>query len=825
MKKALILTICFLCLAFSVSDLSGLKFLILNRLNEYATEKYPEKIYIQTDKPYYTAGEDIWYNTYLVNGVTHTETNKSNVIYVELIDNNDNIISERKLFTESISAEGDFKLPLDLKEGTYLLRAYTNYMRNQPKYFFFKKEIPVFALNENSQDSNNNNESEETKTSILPEIGFYPEGGYLVSGMSNKVAVKIKGANLSANPVVGIIEDAQGNQITDFKTFEFGLGSFYINPEPGKEYRAVISSANEDIVYPLPVPLEKGFVINTSIDEKEVLINISTNKEEGLKNTLVIGQQRGLAVFDYTQYQDKKSMLLKIPKDDLKEGILDIVLFNGSKKPVAERLAYIKKEENISISVEKTNGTSTTTRDKVNLEIELKNSQGRLIPGTYSVSVTDAELIKPNNNSENIKTWLLLNSDLRGKIKSPNYFFTAGDTIKKNQLLDLTMLTHGWRRFTWQELLEKSPFQEFKPEEGIYISGKTIDSKSPFQNKISETKLTFRKGGFYQETQKTDKSGHFSYGPFVFNDTIDVYFNAGEAISSEKPNFGDTNIILNPPKQKPSIIPNRVINPFNQEVLNIETYRKKTQKNIFRNFKYDGDRELLDEVKLEGKVTSEEEIKEAARNKRTRFFAPSHRVVVDEFGMHGANDFMELIANIPGVRIGRKQGYLNQTSQDFEVNLRGLKPAFYLDNVKVDLLTARSVPQTDIDFIDVHNTGQASGGYALEAQGIIAIYTKRGQRDKADISDRKPGSVNFNASGFYNAREFYAPDYSLIDRNRSREDRRTTLFWKPNIVTNGYRNAEVSFYTSDEKGRIQIEIQGITETGIPFYKTDFLEVE
>lgn len=823
-----------MCLAFSFVDSSGLKILILNRLHEYTSEKYPEKIYLQTDKPYYTAGEDIWFNAYLVNGVTHTKSEKSKIIYVELINEKDEVISDRKLFAESLSVQGDFKLPINLPEGIYLMRAYTNYMRNQPREYFFNKEISVLAINSEIPNDTIKGNLEITKNSELPNIGFYPEGGYLIEGISNKVAVKIKDAELSASPVVGIIEDADGNRITDFKTFEFGLGSFYLNPEPGKEYRAVISNGDENILYPLPMPLSEGYVMNTSVTDKEVIINVTTNKKEGLKNTLIIGHQRGLAAFDYTQDKQTNTMLVKIPKVNLIEGVLDIVIFNESKNPVAERLVYIKKEAKISVTLKKTNGSSTSTRDRVNMEIEIKDNNGKLVPGTFSMSITDAELIKPNRYAENIKTYLLLNSDLRGKINSPNYFFTAGDTIKKNQQLDLIMMTHGWRRFTWQEFIQNSARQEFKPEDGIYISGNTINAKSPFQNKFSETKLTFRKKGFYQETNNTNNIGHFSYGPFVFHDTIDVFLQAGSDLKSEKPNFSNTNIKLDPVTQRPSIIPNKISNIFNQN-LNIadqEKYRKKSRNNIYRDFKFDGNREVLDEVLIETKLITKQEVEEIKRDKRTRIFEPSHRIIVDETKQTGSGTFMDLITNVPGIRTGRASFDPNMDPLDqvlsienVEINLRGMKPTIYLDDVEVDLKVARSIQPADIDFIDIRNTGHSSAAYGLKAQGIIAIYTRQGSRDQVKISDRKPGSINFKSIGFYTAREFYAPDYSLVERNRSREDKRTTLFWKPNISSNGYKNAEITFYTSDEKGRFQIEIEGITDTGIPIYSTDILTVE
>lgn len=823
MKKIfLIALISSLGLAFSIKDNQVLKILVLNKLSEYTTKKYPEKIYIQTDKPYYTAGDDLWFNTYLVNGITHRRTAKSKVIYVELINDRDSIISERKLFTESLSIEGDFKLPTDLKEGKYLMRAYTNYMRNTAEDFFFKKEIQIFSLYSETE----NDKLSETKVNLeLPEVDFYPEGGYLINGLSNKIAVKIKEAELTAHPISGRIEDNLGNKVADFNTLEFGLGSFSFTPEEGKEYSALIAFDDEDIVYPLPTPLSQGYTINTSIKENEVLININTNKKEGLKNTFIIGQQRGQAVFDYTQPKDTKSMLLKIPKDDLIEGVLDIVVFNESTNPVAERLVFIKKEEEITVSVKKTNSSSLGLRDKVNLEIEVKDKTGKLVPSTLSLSVTDGELISTNINAENIKTWLLLNSDLRGKIKSPNYFFEEGDNVKKNELLDLVMMTHGWRRFVWQDFLQQDILPKYKVEDGIYIVGNTVSTEYPYSNKISETKLTFRKNGFYQEAQETDEEGYFAYGPFRYNDTIVAFLQAGEGISSEDPNFKSTNIILRKPQEKPRVLRDLITAPFTKKQnLVEEAYIKKSRKLIVSNFEFDDDRELLEEVLLKGKLKSKEEIKNIERVKRARASSPSHRILMGDMGRQGGADFMWLLESIPGVRIWRNMKNIFDP-EGWSILLYGKSPKIYLDNVELTLKEARGVTQANIDFIDVIKPGSASKDYGSSGNGIIAIYTKKGSRDVDALSHLSKGSINFKSAGFYSARKFYAPDYSSNLENANRKDIRTTLHWQPNIFTNGYDNANVSFYTSDEKGRFLVEVEGITDAGIPIRTTSILEVK
>ncbi len=140
----------FACLFFlillSFTPINDFKNLVLSKLNSY-TDNYPEKLYVQTDKPYYTLGEDLWFSAYLVNGIDHKRSNKSRVIHIELINEKDSIVSQRLLYTDDISVAGDFKIDKEWHEGNYILRAYTNYMRNQSGDYLFKKEIPIWKLN------------------------------------------------------------------------------------------------------------------------------------------------------------------------------------------------------------------------------------------------------------------------------------------------------------------------------------------------------------------------------------------------------------------------------------------------------------------------------------------------------------------------------------------------------------------------------------------------------------------------------------------------------------------------------------------------------
>ena len=61
-------------------------------------EKVPqEKLYLHLDKPFYGAGEKIWFKGYLVNAVTHQDNTQSNFIITELVNRSDSIIERRKI--------------------------------------------------------------------------------------------------------------------------------------------------------------------------------------------------------------------------------------------------------------------------------------------------------------------------------------------------------------------------------------------------------------------------------------------------------------------------------------------------------------------------------------------------------------------------------------------------------------------------------------------------------------------------------------------------------------------------------------------------------
>lgn len=102
-----------------------------------------EKLYLQTDKPYYSAGENIWFKGFLVNAITLTPTSASKYIYVELIDRRDSLVQRVKIKADEWGFHNCLKLSPDLPWGDYCLRAYTQWMQNDGPDYFFERNIRI----------------------------------------------------------------------------------------------------------------------------------------------------------------------------------------------------------------------------------------------------------------------------------------------------------------------------------------------------------------------------------------------------------------------------------------------------------------------------------------------------------------------------------------------------------------------------------------------------------------------------------------------------------------------------------------------------------
>lgn len=112
---------------------------------------FRERVYVQTDKQLYMAGELLWLKFYTTDAEGRL-TDLSKVGYVELVSDS---IPEKQIKIEIAGGTGSGWLELSpmLATGYYRLIAYTRFMRNEEKQVFFEKTIGVinpYVRNEKS---------------------------------------------------------------------------------------------------------------------------------------------------------------------------------------------------------------------------------------------------------------------------------------------------------------------------------------------------------------------------------------------------------------------------------------------------------------------------------------------------------------------------------------------------------------------------------------------------------------------------------------------------------------------------------------------------
>lgn len=226
---------------------------ITNNLETFFSHHVFENAYLQFDKPYYAAGDTIYFKAYVTEGEQHQLSELSGVLHVDFINTENKIEQSIKLQLNRGLAWGDFALPDSLPEGNYRVRAYTQLMLNNGQSEFFDRIIPVGSLKESHLSVNVNNEPLKDVEDKV-DLQFFPEGGNLVTGIRSKVGFKAIDVNGLGFNIKGVILDNNNEQVCSFSSSHLGMGYFFLSPGEGKTYHAkVIFADGTQKIIDLPI--------------------------------------------------------------------------------------------------------------------------------------------------------------------------------------------------------------------------------------------------------------------------------------------------------------------------------------------------------------------------------------------------------------------------------------------------------------------------------------------------------------------------------------------------------------------------------------------
>ncbi|MBS1600314.1 MAG: hypothetical protein JST75_18950 [Bacteroidetes bacterium] len=766
----------------------------------YADHFPQEKMYLQFDKNVYNPGETIWFKAYLFMGIEPSPISKN--FYAELSDGNGNIL-QRKIspFFESTVA-GNFDIPVKYAGNHLHVRAYTSWMLNFDTAFVFEKDIRLLnALKDSAKTNTMSSSSTETY------FQFFPEGGDIIAGIENNIAFKANDQYGSPVNVKGVLKDASGKDVLEFNSVHDGMGKFLITPEKDDSLYALWKDEKGiDHRTPFPPIKPDGVSMRIMNTGKKVFFSVSrsADKAEQYDRLTVIAHMNQQLVYKaVVNLKDNFMSGGSIPVDQLPTGVLQITVFANNDLPVAERVVFINNHA-YNFSPELIVTTKGVNKRGLNIiDIAVPDT----LRTNLSMAITDADVDGKKTNDDNIISRLLLTGDIRGYVHDPNYYFlNAADSTA--QFLDLVMLTHGWRRFKWDQVaLGKIPVIKYPVEDHLSITAEVLGIDPSRISRDENMNVILQKKDSSVEMMTVPKISRNKFGVtgLVFYDTVRAFyqFNTNRNLSREAAVVINNGLVRGYIKVKPLLVTYTGWTAADSALLRKNKFIAEETARI---------KENNDKVKTLASVTVRARQKSAAQKLDEEYasglFSGGDAYVFDLLSDPASGGYPDIFSYLQGKVAGLQ---ITQAGGQTSLTWRGQSPSVYLNEMKVDAaqLTGQSV--ADIAMVKVFRPGSGMifGG---SGSGAIVIYTKKGEKNKPDPTIK--GLEQSRIIGYSVTKQFYAPDYLQKNDFDNDEDIRSTLYWNPLILTGkGSQKVTIQFFNNDISRRLRIVLEGINAEG------------
>lgn len=670
-----------------------------------------QKLYLHTDREFYFLGDTIWFAAYLVDGEFHTPVQENSNLYVELIGT-DGKIATRETYP-LVNGFGQGYLAIkrkEMKDGNYLLRAYNSYLLNFGNDLLFTKRIKI-AETRNMFEFPEQVEPDSTHMKI--QVDFYPEGGFMLAGQINQVAFTIADSEGKGKNEKGKLLDENGNIVLVFSTLYQGMGKFYFIPEKNQKYYVLLDS-NPELKWDLPeVQAEGAKIMVSKIDTGFVNVNILKSEKYANDKFYLALMHRGYGLAYIEIDRANTDKLIQLNSGYFRDGINRIILLNDNYEPLSERLVYMDKSESVNLDIA-LNKTGFTTRDKVVFSIASHGNENIETNARLSVAVVNNNALNSAGISQNIKTYLLMDAELKGNIKNPADYYIDEGKLTSLVKLDLLMLTRGWTNYIWNDLQNKevdidTTIQDFgfSFRGTLYnLTGRKIIENSEVilgLNAGAQSKLFFT---------NSDEQGKFEFDNIIFADSA-VFFLQGKN-TRDKPNTSIELEQITP--RSPEI---------NYDAMNKLRYYSDIPQSFYRlnylnemalkQFFPDRDTKLLDEIKVKG-------IKPKKDDGHFRLYsAPSVSLKLKSTDYTYSNILQYLQGRVAGLTVSGN----NVTIRGPSSLMGSDEPLFLYDGIPVDKETILSISMSDVDKVEVLK-GSEGAIYGMRgANGVISVLTKK----------------------------------------------------------------------------------------------------
>ncbi len=714
------------------------------------------------------------------------------------------------------------------------------------------------------------------------DLQFFPEGGDAVAGLPCRMAFKALNEFGKPADVEGVILNSRGEQVAAFSSYHDGMGAFDFVPQTGQRYEARLDKpVASNKTWALPEPVRAGYTLRLQErDEDNLTFEVSATQPGtaylvgSCQDKLFFFRELKYTGASNSQKNGNATQRVSIPVKDLPPGIARFTLLDEDKNEQAERLAFVNRDKGLKVEL-KPDKEKYLPRDKVKMKIRVSDFAGRPVQGQFSLAVADEKLLTfADDKQGNILASLLLEQDVKGKIEEPNFYFDPAEP-KSGQALDFLLMTQGWRRFVWKEVLDEKPVAYEFPAERAAVEGVLL--------KRNGKPMQWASVSLYPNgpSADTDKEGRFSFK----NVDLQKYTHLHYWRDQYYPLYDyDSDLVLrNNSRNNPGPVPVNVLrrsNASGNTVLSGQirdetgealigasvkvvkgdefvrgaitdfngNYRIQIEPGVYDvQYSYTGYaiRQVADVQVISGQFNILDANLTGNTNVEvveiTAYKAP---LVEQDKTMSGQTLTANQIKNMPTRDVNAIVAISGGAKPvDKEVaNIKGSRSNdtnYYIDGVRV----SGSLPPVQ----DIEDIQAVTGGLGAEfgnvtdmedeaprvEEMVVVASGKKNRHESVEMKlasrsalvpnafakpATKPGisqPYRGQARTFDRARVFYAPAYVSRQQPVQRTDFRSTLYWSPDIKTDRKGEAFVEFYTSDAITNFRATLEGIGDAGQP----------
>lgn len=672
-------------------------------------------------------------------------------------------------------------------------------------------------------------------------VDFFPEGGALVAGNVQKVAFKGINSRGLSEDVTGVVLSEAGDTMTSFKSIHSGMGSFMLQTLGDNNYKVIVRN-NKDIekTYNLEKPSHHNVALSVNQSKGRIIYQLLKSEDyDGCKPSYLIIHVRG-QIMAAMPLQEDYDISGQLDCSQLPEGIAHFIIVDEHLVPLSQRLVYIRTEKpEISVAA----SGVIKPRKPIKLTIDVLDNDNNRLKGNYSLSITDSYSVELDSMGENMRSYMLLSSDIKGHIENPGFYFNNPNN-RTDVCLDNLMLTQGWTRFDISKMLKlENREYEFPFEHGQYLSGKVVNfvGKPVVDNTVVAVVPLLNKTYYAQ----TDSNGFFELDKMRFPENTTMRIQA-----AKKKKLSNYELRMDAP-QYPGFY-----NPHPYSFIRSERkdhYINELEKGYTS---VNGQRVIqLPEVSITGTGSKFDNLAQFKWDE-------------DKIEQTKVKNAMELLYHLPGLQITPEgevvfpnAAGLKNVSNDFPsqlskgkkktVSAKSLRPKFYLDNRQIEMESLEQIKAEDIDnvnlidpetdrFLSTNAFKDQEDSQLLDellsddlveeeeenAEVDLSAYSTREQMTRPTtgrvmltsktgnliIQDGDLRTLTLMPLGYSVAKRFYSPKYE-VKEEFAETDVRSTVFWAPVIKTDGTQTVTVEFYASDRTEGYNYVIEGITDDG------------